>query len=359
MKKISLSVIMPIFNGEKYLSQSIESVLNQECKDLELLLIDDGSTDNSERICRKFEKEDERVRYYYKSNSGVSDTRNFGINNAQGKFIAFLDCDDVWCKGFYDTELNNQLLMHNESELLSFGFIWADKKLKKGILNCTVFNMAYENRFSVGHMCFSSFIYGKKLCSDNQFNNKIKYSEDFDFLMRNIGMCKAIFPFDKYMFAYRINDNSVTHSVNTKMANYILDNFLKVWVGLFEYFDGLTIINNKDEAKKYCLERIAHFSALYIKESIVKGACPDDILSNLNNYVLISELVSNCKKMGLEDINIILDFMNNTDLYYKSYRQKNTLRIILIKLRINNLKLIKNILTRNKQFSNIKEFIIA
>ncbi len=91
-----VSVIMPVFNGEKYLAEAIESILAQTFTDFELLIVDDGSTDGSAEIIRSFEAQDRRVRFIQlKSNKGVSDARNFGIAAATGDCIAGMDCDDV------------------------------------------------------------------------------------------------------------------------------------------------------------------------------------------------------------------------------------------------------------------------
>lgn len=91
---IKLSVIIPVYNVEKYLPRCIESVLNQENIDLEVLLINDGSTDSSGEICDEYARNDHRIRVFHQENSGVSSARNKGINNAAGDWICFVDADD-------------------------------------------------------------------------------------------------------------------------------------------------------------------------------------------------------------------------------------------------------------------------
>ena len=90
----TISVIVPIYNTEKYLRRCIDSVLAQTYKDFELLLIDDGSTDSSGAICDEYAALDARVSVFHKENGGVSDTRNYGLDLAQGKYLMFLDADD-------------------------------------------------------------------------------------------------------------------------------------------------------------------------------------------------------------------------------------------------------------------------
>lgn len=91
-----VSVIIPVYNAEKYIEQTIRSVLDQTMQDLEIIVLSDGSKDGSAAIVRHLQKEDSRIHFIAKENTGVSDTRNTGIQQAKGKYIAFLDADDVW-----------------------------------------------------------------------------------------------------------------------------------------------------------------------------------------------------------------------------------------------------------------------
>lgn len=89
-----ISIIVPIYNVEKYLPKCIESIINQTYTDLEILLIDDGSTDNSGLICDKYASIDNRIRVIHKKNGGLSDARNVGLDICKGKYISFIDSDD-------------------------------------------------------------------------------------------------------------------------------------------------------------------------------------------------------------------------------------------------------------------------
>ena len=80
-----VSIVVPIYNTEQYIPKCIESLINQTYKNLEIILIDDGSTDNSFNICKKYQKEDERIKLFHKENGGVSSARNYGIKKATGK----------------------------------------------------------------------------------------------------------------------------------------------------------------------------------------------------------------------------------------------------------------------------------
>jgi len=90
-----ISVIVPIYNGEKWLLTALRSISVQTFTDFEILLIDDGSVDNSAKICKSFLEQESRARYFYKENGGISSARNLGLKKAQGTFICFLNSDDI------------------------------------------------------------------------------------------------------------------------------------------------------------------------------------------------------------------------------------------------------------------------
>lgn len=94
MQENKLSIIVPIYNAERYIRQCVDSILSQSFGDFELLLVDDGSDDESSRICDEYAGVDSRVRVFHKVNGGVSSARNMGIDNARGRWILFVDADD-------------------------------------------------------------------------------------------------------------------------------------------------------------------------------------------------------------------------------------------------------------------------
>lgn len=94
MENELISVIVPIYNMEKYLNKCVDSILNQTYSNMEILLIDDGSTDLSPKICDEYMKTDSRIKVFHKKNGGLSDAKNFGIKKASGKYVAFVDSDD-------------------------------------------------------------------------------------------------------------------------------------------------------------------------------------------------------------------------------------------------------------------------
>lgn len=111
-----ISIIVPVYNTEKYLRRCIDSVLAQTYKDFELLLIDDGSTDTSGAICDEYAEKDGRIRVFHKENGGVSSARNLGLDNAKGEWITFVDSDDYIEENFlksFEGKLDADLVVGN------------------------------------------------------------------------------------------------------------------------------------------------------------------------------------------------------------------------------------------------------
>jgi glycosyltransferase involved in cell wall biosynthesis len=98
-----VTVIMPVYNGEKFIAEAIKSVINQQYHNLEILVIDDGSTDKTAEVVAQFKDE---IQYIYQKNSGPAFARNQGINAAKGELIAFLDCDDLWTENKLTVQVN-------------------------------------------------------------------------------------------------------------------------------------------------------------------------------------------------------------------------------------------------------------
>ena len=98
-----LTVIIPVYNVEKYINKCLESIINQTYKNLEIILVDDGSTDNSSYLCDEWQKKDSRITVIHKKNGGLSDARNAGLQIAKGELITFVDSDDYVMLDTYDT----------------------------------------------------------------------------------------------------------------------------------------------------------------------------------------------------------------------------------------------------------------
>lgn len=133
-----ISVIVPVYNAEKYLDRCIQSILGQTHKDLELLLVDDGSTDSSGSICDQYAMEDARVRVFHKVNGGASTARNLGLDEAKGEWVAFVDSDD-WIDAEMYEEMLAAALQH------SVDAVYCDMVMEDTDASRRLY---YENRYS-------------------------------------------------------------------------------------------------------------------------------------------------------------------------------------------------------------------
>ena len=115
-----ISIIIPVYNVEAYIAECIESVLNQSYRNLELILVDDGSQDNSAKICREYSLNDSRIKFLQKENGGASDARNLGLENAKGEYVTFLDSDDYWEGNGALVALVNIINTYPDTEVIFF-----------------------------------------------------------------------------------------------------------------------------------------------------------------------------------------------------------------------------------------------
>lgn len=120
-RKVKFSLIIPVFNCNNYLSRCLDSILQQDYSDYEVILVDDGSTDNSPKTCDEYSLKDERIVVVHKNNEGVSKARNVGLEIAKGKYISFLDSDDYLSSGYF-SEIEKILKEYPKIDLINFGF---------------------------------------------------------------------------------------------------------------------------------------------------------------------------------------------------------------------------------------------
>ena len=117
---ILISVIIPVYNVEKYLNECIDSVINSTYKDLEIILVDDGSSDNCPQICDKYACMDNRIKVIHKENEGLSSARNEGFNIANGDYISFIDSDDYISTNLYEIAVD--IINEQNCDIFSFGY---------------------------------------------------------------------------------------------------------------------------------------------------------------------------------------------------------------------------------------------
>lgn len=231
MEKIKFSIIVPVYNASTYLADAIESVICQSYKEWELLLIDDGSTDDSKSICEQYQKRDNRIKLISKKNEGVSATRNIGLERACGKYVVFLDADD-WMSNEY-LEFSDKVLKETDADLLVLNYNEAKGIcIKSGIpISETLCTGVHENRNELITFTLElasgdskkwyglmrpvwAKVFKKSLIekSNLKFDPKLKYGEDTAFLLAYLILVKKIAYRNECVYYYRNNAFSVMNN---------------------------------------------------------------------------------------------------------------------------------------------------
>ena len=238
-----ISVIIPVYNVGKYLKRCIDSIIQQNYDNLEIILVDDGSSDNSGKICDEYAVIDKRIIVIHKSNGGLSDARNRGLEICTGKYISFVDSDDWIEKDFYKFAVNNL----GENDLLIFDYYLTDGKNKKCIntlsksCKLTVGECLLElSKANIQSYAWNK-LYKRELFLSIRFPKGRNY-EDQAIMHLIVHNCNRIKYFNKAFYNYYQNQNSITHTVNLKnyrdflYVNILRGRFLKKnYPEIYEY----------------------------------------------------------------------------------------------------------------------------
>lgn len=299
--------IIPVYNGERFIEQAIRSILNQPCKDLKVVVIDDGSEDLTAEIVKGIN--DDRVQYVYKENGGVSSARNMGIDYAESGYIAFLDADDVLCKEVYDEELRS-LLKSFCYDMLSFSWFAADSNLKRGIRQ----NIDTGQKPNVyKHLC-SYFFKTELLDSDPplRFPEGIRYREDVTFMFLALSRAKKIKNFNRELFIYRNNILSAMHSLVLHKC------FITDAVPAWYWCKGQC---TRESDRNECDAWLFADATSYILYGCMCGIPVDEIQRKLDNP-MVKETIQNYEALWNSRKMIWEEFMDHPNEYWKKMRRK-------------------------------------
>lgn len=240
-----ISVIVPVYNSEKYLHRCIDSILSQTHTDFELLLINDGSTDSSGIICDEYAAKDSRIRVFHKSNGGVSSARNLGLDHAKGKYISFVDSDDETYPNYLSVLFQNI----DKCDLSYIGILKYDVALQK-TCEWTHFEeqiiridqtdeelIVKNNLLEVGYP-YGKLFHQKIIETYNiRFDERISYQEDLIFTLQYISKCKTVYVSKEcgYIWYIQPNNNSLSHRLLdwnqlilvAHISNELFDNLFK------------------------------------------------------------------------------------------------------------------------------------
>lgn len=219
---VLISVIVPVYNVEQYIHCCLESILNQNFKNFEVILINDGSTDLSGNICDEYKRKDSRVRVFHKQNGGLSSARNVGIDHAHGEYIIFVDSDDYWVgddvlQHLYDVAQKNDAdvvrgeytsIDENANKIKT---ITKDKKgIELKILDSATFYIQAINGENFSWL----FLFKKNSIGNLRFNEERKFQEDIEFNICYNSIPHRCVYTSKNFYAYRKRQQSITTSIN-------------------------------------------------------------------------------------------------------------------------------------------------
>ncbi len=322
MKFELISVIVPVYNVEKYLDRCVESIVNQTYTNLEIILVDDGSPDNCSAMCDAWAEKDNRIKVIHKENGGLSSARNSGLDVMTGEYVYFIDSDDTIEKN--TLELLYFAIVNNDVEISMAGFnlvYISDKsvlKIKKhqfsktGIISC---KECLENFYSpYGFVMSCNKLYHSSLFEKKRFRNGILYEDadllfDFYIILDNIYYC------DCSTYNYYIRSDSITNQLFNQKQLVIIDIMKK----------QLDLLCEKNYKTAYynCLRVFCQrLKAAYLNSK------RDSNIRDENKYrILLIKYIAKCLVMKIHlPIKFILfnlAFVISPIIYYKVRKNEN------------------------------------
>ena len=288
-----ISIIVPIYNVEKYLNKCIESIVNQTYENIEIILIDDGSNDNSGIICDEYAKKDNRIIVVHKENGGVSSARNKGLKIAKGEWISFVDADDWIEQTFCQTLLNKVTQEQADIALCGYNRITDNRIEKINANNQEVFlnsneylvkSLNPQTGFGFCHMKLIK----KEVLKSISFNERIEVGEDALFnIQLSTYIKKAVF-LKQPLYNYRINNQSVVKRYDENYANKYLKSMKIIEEYIWQEY------NEENEENIEIKQNYYNFVAYHIMLIIVNYCYhPDNKMCNAQRKNMLKEVFNN------------------------------------------------------------------
>lgn len=228
-----ISIIVPVYNSEKYLRRCVDSILAQDYGNFELLLIDDGSIDNSGNICDEYASLDARVKVFHKVNGGVSTARNVGVDNAKGKWITFVDSDDFIEKSYLNIgDSTADIIFQN---YVTTGTSEKSKYAKMKISNLESLkdflnNEAHKELFRTPWGKFFKKSIIKE--HDLRFNTKYSIGEDTLFILEYMCYCVSLDFLSTSYYCYQKGDAIQKYTINSRCALMYMNDFYRLYLAI-------------------------------------------------------------------------------------------------------------------------------
>ena len=233
MKELTVSIVIPVYNSKGTIIKCVNSIIEQNYSNLEILLIDDGSTDGSERICDQLAAKDNRIKVYHQINLGASAARNKGIEAATGEYLMFVDSDDYLEKNAVELCVAYQREFY--ADLIIFGYFVGDNAIIDGqnIINLNTVETAKQVA-GIRGSSIKGYLWNKffsiSIINDNKlrFDTEISLCEDALFCQEYITFCKKIIYLPFALYHYSINSTSFTHAKISKRTCSVFNAYEKI-----------------------------------------------------------------------------------------------------------------------------------
>ena len=297
-----ISVIVPVYNTEKYLHRCVDSILSQTFADFELLLVNDGSIDGSGAICDEYAQKDSRVRVFHKENGGVSSARNFGLDNALGEYVMFVDSDDYiypqMCKIMAESiqAMSVDLVVCGTEE--TGGGYWKPQKDEIISISELKNNFSYYVTTELLSPPWNKIF--KRDNIRNKFRADMSFGEDLVFNLNYLETCKKIaFITESPFFHEKENNQSLVVSVNRRR----LIDIENIWIEIDDFLGGTNCgINSKYfrdllvysrqllKTVRYNWNQKNNILNDWYKDARLRRICVDEYNENITNKVLLFAL---------------------------------------------------------------------
>lgn len=299
-----LSVIVPTYNAGDNIRRCIESILNQNIQNVEILVINDGSTDNSSQIVKKYVKQNpEKITYYEKENTGVADTRNFGISIAKGKYILFIDSDDYIKQGLLK-EL--QKYIEQDIDIIKFKLERVNENndiLEK--VDGAVFDKC-DGQTAFNMLCFSDvlldspcvYVFKKELFEVNNLKFKVNTEhEDFGLIPLLILKAKSVISINTYGYCYLQTNDSITRNEDYSKT-------LKKFNDVLLHYDNMLEFIEKEKLTENTIKNLKTYytNAIILKLKELKKQDLDIYIKKLNKRNMIDNIQVNNIKQFIKKI---------------------------------------------------------
>lgn len=233
-----ISIIVPVYKVESYIRQCVESIINQSCRNLEIILVDDGSPDNCPEICEEYAKQDERIKVIHQENKGLIEARKSGLRAATGEYVCFVDGDD-WIEPEMYSKIADAIDKHSpDCVITEFFYSYPDKEipskycfnrevynreeLENEVFPIMLFNGTYYN-FGVYPNCWTK-VFRKEILEKHLYSvdSRIRIGEDIAFTYPCLTECNCLSYIDLPLYHYRINQSSMTKSYDSSLKSIYL-----------------------------------------------------------------------------------------------------------------------------------------